>query len=106
MIDTPPPAGPPDASTTPEPTATPRRTDWFGEIRGLIGLALLVIGFHSLVAQPFYIPSESMMPGLLVGDRIVVAKYPYAGPMPRRAFLCCRSSAGGCSAGCPSVATW
>ena len=47
------------------------------ELRGLIGMLLLVFGVHSLVAKPFYIPSESMMPGLLVGDRIVVSKYPY-----------------------------
>ncbi|MEO6216917.1 MAG: signal peptidase I [Sphingomonas sp.] len=46
-------------------------------MRGILGLALLVIGLHSLVAKPFYIPSESMMPGLLVGDRLVVSKYPY-----------------------------
>ena len=55
----------------------PRRTNWVAEIRNLAGLLLLVIGFHSLVAKPFYIPSESMMPGLRVGDRLVVSKYPY-----------------------------
>jgi signal peptidase I len=33
--------------------------------------------FHSCVAKPFYIPSESMMPGLLKGDRLVVSKFPY-----------------------------
>ena len=47
------------------------------EIRGLLFILGCVIGFHSAVAKPFYIPSESMMPGLLVGDRLVVAKYPY-----------------------------
>lgn len=55
----------------------PRRTKWVAEIRIWAGLALLVLGFHSLVAKPFYIPSESMMPGLLVGDRLLVSKYPY-----------------------------
>ena len=40
------------------------------EIKGLLSR-------HSLVAKPFYIPSESMMPGLLTGDRLVVTKYPY-----------------------------
>ena len=60
--------------------ATPRArrtTRWLAEIRSLLGLGLLVIGIHSLVAKPFYIPSESMMPGLQVGDRLVVSKYPY-----------------------------
>src|ERR1043165_5722725 len=54
-----------------------RATDWWAEIKGLVWLVLAVLGFHSFVAKPFYIPSESMMPGLLVGDRLVVTKYPY-----------------------------
>jgi signal peptidase I len=56
---------------------TERRTNWRTEIRNLAGLGLLVIGLHSLVAKPFYIPSESMMPSLQAGDRILVSKYPY-----------------------------
>jgi signal peptidase I len=52
-------------------------TDWWAEARGILWLVLAVLGFHSLIAKPFYIPSESMMPGLLVGDRLVVTKYPY-----------------------------
>jgi signal peptidase I len=56
---------------------TPRPTKWVAEIRAWAGLLLLVVGLHSLVAKPFYIPSESMMPGLLVGDRLLVTKYPY-----------------------------
>lgn len=52
-------------------------TDWWAEARGIVWLVLAVLGFHSLVAKPFYIPSESMLPGLLVGDRLVVTKYPY-----------------------------
>ena len=47
------------------------------EIKGLLWVLLAVLAFHSFVAKPFYIPSESMMPGLLVGDRLVVTKYPY-----------------------------
>jgi signal peptidase I len=47
------------------------------EIKGLFWVLLAVLAFHSLVAKPFYIPSESMMPGLLTGDRLVVTKYPY-----------------------------
>ncbi len=47
------------------------------EIKGLVWVLLAVLAFHSFVAKPFYIPSESMMPGLLTGDRLVVSKYPY-----------------------------
>lgn len=51
--------------------------DWLGELRGLALMLLAVLAFHSFVAKPFYIPSGSMMPGLLVGDRLVVSKWPY-----------------------------
>jgi signal peptidase I len=47
------------------------------EIKGLLWVLVAVLAFHSFVAKPFYIPSESMMPGLLKGDRLVVSKYPY-----------------------------
>ena len=67
------------------------------EIKGLFWVLLAVLAFHSLIAKPFYIPSESMMPGLLTGDRLVVTKYPYGwswvspsfhiiGPMKGRLF--------------------
>lgn len=58
--------------------STPKsKTDWVAEARSIALLILAVLGFHSLIAKPFYIPSESMVPGLLVGDRLVVTKYPY-----------------------------
>jgi signal peptidase I len=47
------------------------------EIKGLLWVLVAVLAFHSFVAKPFFIPSESMMPGLLKGDRLVVSKYPY-----------------------------
>jgi signal peptidase I len=52
-------------------------TDWWGEAKAIFWLILAVLAFHSFVAKPFYIPSESMMPVLLKGDRLVVSKYPY-----------------------------
>jgi signal peptidase I len=53
------------------------RVDWLGEIRGLSLMLLAVLAFHTFIAKPFYIPSPSMVPNLLVGDRLVVSKYPY-----------------------------
>ncbi len=51
--------------------------DWIGEIKGLFWMLFAVLAFHSVIAKPFYIPSISMMPNLLVGDRLVVSKFPY-----------------------------
>jgi signal peptidase I len=76
---------PATAMTEPVPiaetgSATPaekKTTDWWAELRAIFWLILAVLAFHSFVAKPFYIPSESMMPALLKGDRLVVTKYPY-----------------------------
>jgi len=52
-------------------------SNWWKDFKAILWLLLAVLLFHSCVAKPFYIPSESMMPGLLKGDRLVVSKYPY-----------------------------
>lgn len=71
-VDEQPPApAPADAREEPKGSALWR------EIKGLLWVLLAVLLFHSFVAKPFYIPSESMMPTLLKGDRLVVTKYPY-----------------------------
>lgn len=51
--------------------------NWFAEVRGLALMILAVLAFHSFVAKPFFIPSTSMMPNLLVGDHLIVTRYPY-----------------------------
>ena len=60
-----------------EPNKESRGQLIWREIKGLFWVLLAVLAFHSFVAKPFYIPSESMMPNLLTGDRLVVTKYPY-----------------------------
>ena len=72
----------PEASAEPQPAAAADKKGAKGsaiwrEIKGLLWVLLAVLAFHSFIAKPFYIPSESMMPGLLTGDRLVVSKYPY-----------------------------
>ena len=70
MTDTP--DGAPDAA--PAAKAKKQGTDWWSEFKAIFWLILAVLAFHSFIAKPFYIPSESMMPGLLKGDRLVVSK--------------------------------
>jgi signal peptidase I len=55
----------------------PKESALWREIKGLFWVLLAVLAFHSFIAKPFYIPSESMMPVLLKGDRLVVSKYPF-----------------------------
>jgi signal peptidase I len=60
-----------------EPAKSDDKINWWEEVKGIAFLILLVLAVHSFVAKPFYIPSISMMPNLLVGDRLLVSKYPY-----------------------------
>ena len=76
------PADPPMQDTDNKAAQTPaekpkEKVNWLHEMRGLALMLLAVLAFHTFVAKPFYIPSGSMMPNLLVGDRLVVSKYPY-----------------------------
>jgi len=45
--------------------------------RLMLTAALIALGLRAFVYQPFNIPSKSMLPSLLVGDYIFVAKWPY-----------------------------
>lgn len=59
-------------------TKTKTGDDGWGKlVRDIAIILVLVLGIHSCVAKPFYIPSDSMMPALRNGDRLIVSKYPY-----------------------------
>jgi|TARA_B110000211_G_scaffold229529_1_gene287435 signal peptidase I len=49
----------------------------YENIKTIISAFFIAIIIRSLIVQPFYIPSSSMEPTLLIGDRIFVSKYTY-----------------------------
>lgn len=59
------------------------RTPWLViQARSLFPVLLLVLLFRSFVYEPFRIPSESMLPGLIDGDFILVSKFSYGLRLP------------------------
>ena len=46
-------------------------------LKTLFYALIIALIIRSLIIQPFYIPSSSMEPNLLVGDRLFVTKYSY-----------------------------
>ena len=46
-------------------------------IKTLLYALIIAVFIRSVLIQPFYIPSSSMEPNLLVGDRLFVTKYTY-----------------------------
>ena len=54
-----------------------KKKDIIENIKTLFYALIIAIIIRSLIIQPFYIPSSSMEPSLLVGDRIFVTKYSY-----------------------------
>ena len=55
---------------------------WLEYTAGLFPVIAVVFLLRSFVAEPFKIPSESMLPTLYVGDLILVNKYTYGVRLP------------------------
>ncbi|CUX95692.1 Signal peptidase I [Candidatus Gullanella endobia] len=54
-----------------------RKTGWIEICVSIFPVLLLVFIMRSFILEPFYIPSGSMMPTLLIGDFILVKKFAY-----------------------------
>lgn len=55
----------------------PQKSETIDFIKYLLKLALFVFVLRSFIFAPFNIPSESMLPRLMIGDYLLVAKWPY-----------------------------
>ena len=64
-------------ATEPAPggdTETETKDSWGEFLKTVIYALLIAITFRTLAYEPFNIPSESMVPTLLVGDHLLVSK--------------------------------
>jgi signal peptidase I len=50
---------------------------WRGQLVQVAAIVLLVLVAKGALAEPFYVPSPSMEPTLLIGDALLASKYPY-----------------------------
>jgi signal peptidase I len=50
---------------------------WGGQIAQIAAIVLAVLVAKGALAEPFYVPSASMEPTLLIGDALLASKYPY-----------------------------
>jgi signal peptidase I len=55
----------------------PRARGWFAQALQLAGVVLVVLLAKAAIAEPFYVPSGSMEPTLLIGDALLASKFPY-----------------------------
>jgi signal peptidase I len=60
-----------------QPDNKSAKSEWGDYGKFLLKLALFMFILRSFIVAPFNIPSESMQPRLLIGDYLLVAKWPY-----------------------------
>jgi signal peptidase I len=59
------------------PLKSSRLRGWIKTIVDLACILIMVTAAKSAIAEPYYVPSGSMEPTLLIGDELLATKYPY-----------------------------
>src|SRR6478736_5242231 len=54
-----------------------RPARWIKNIADIAVIVLIVVAAKTALAEPFYVPSGSMEPTLLIGDELLATKFPY-----------------------------
>jgi signal peptidase I len=66
-----------EMSDTPSPPPAKPVSETADFMKFLLKLAVFVVILRSFIFSPFNIPSESMLSRLMIGDYLIVAKWPY-----------------------------
>lgn len=64
-------------TTESAPTPAKSQRTWLRSIGEIVVAFLIVMLAKAAIAEPFYVPSASMEPTLLIGDALLASKYPY-----------------------------
>ena len=67
-----------------EPHTVPPKSAWQENLESILWAAAVALVIRTLIVAPFKIPSGSMHPTLIEGDRILVNKFLYRFRQPRR----------------------
>jgi signal peptidase I len=54
-----------------------RPARWIKNLVDIAVIVLIVVAAKTAIAEPFYVPSGSMEPTLLIGDELLATKFPY-----------------------------
>lgn len=74
----------PSVNVAPEPAAQPRQESLWSNVRVLLIALVVALVVRVIIAEPRYIPSNSMDPTLHIGDRLLVDKISYRWQTPHR----------------------
>src|SRR5271166_2532357 len=68
---------PAESKSAKSSTSKSAGSSWRSQAVQLVGIVAAVFLAKGAIAEPFYVPSGSMEPTLLIGDALLASKFPY-----------------------------